>query len=302
MFRCILAEFVSLGGGHALSGGVRRAAAWMAAVVVCVVLALWTPWAVIAMVVVRLASIVEAGRRGRRGPVGGQWHWKPMVLFIVVSFGFLLATRVAVLEAFKTPSASMAPTLVVGDFVITDKLSLRWRAPSRGEVVVYRVGGIDFIGRVVAVGGDEIAVRGGALVIDGKNVPQRPAGMLEYDAGEGWTHERALAFDEELDGHHYRVLWLESPEPQPMFDFPREDRDEGCDVTADAPDPRMVGVDLAPGRSPATCVVPAGTVFILGDNRGNSNDSRHRGAFPVSSVRARVVGIWRPLDRIGAIE
>src|SRR5689334_24693785 len=163
MFRCIVAEIFSLGGGHALSGSVPRAAAWTAAVVVSVLLALWTPWAVWLCVLIRLASIVEAGRRGRRGPVDGKWHWKPMVVFLVLSYGFLGVARATVIEAFNIPSAGMSPTLAQDDKVISDKLSLRWRAPSRGEVVVYRVGSRDYIGRIVAVGGDEIAVHSGEI-------------------------------------------------------------------------------------------------------------------------------------------
>lgn len=303
MFRCVLAEIFSLGGGHALSGGLTRAVAWMAAVVVAVALCLWTPWAVLLVAIVRVASIVEAGRHGKRGPAGGRWQWKLMFAFLFISYGFLAVTRVTALEAFKIPSEGMAPTLQIGDYVIGNKLSLYGSEPARGEVVVYRVDGVDFIGRVVAVGGDDVAVRGGALYLNGAAVPQRPIGDIEYVTADETlrrvTTMKAPAAVEELGGHRYRVL----PGEGGYTDFPSEE--SGCRSSSVAP--RFLGAALEPGRDASSCRVPKGTVFILGDNRGSSHDSRFRGAFPAASVRARVVGVWMSrhggwFSRVGAIE
>ncbi|HUQ01920.1 MAG TPA: signal peptidase I [Kofleriaceae bacterium] len=306
MFRCILAELFSLGGGHALSGSVERAAAAMAAVVASVLLCLWTPWAVWLVIAVRLASIVEAGRRGRRGPIDGRWRWGAMFAFVAMSYGFLAVARMTVVEAFKIPSEGMAPTLAVGDHVTSNKLTLLWSAPARGEVVVYRMGGRDYVGRIVAVGGDEIAVRRGALRLNGRDVPQRDVGEIEYVTSDEvlrrTTRVRGRGAQEELGGHRYRVL----PGESAIFDFPSEH--DGC-ATA-VPEGAMAGhagASLEPGKDAGSCRVPQGTLFIVGDNRGNSNDSRFRGAFPVSSVRARVVGVWLSkhggsFARVGAID
>lgn len=292
MFRCVLAEIFSLGGGHALSGGLTRAVAWTAAVVVSVVLCLWIPLAAWLCAAVRLASIVEAGRHGRRGPVGGRWHWKPMLVFVVLSYGFLGATRTMALEAFKIPSSAMSPTFVPGDLVMGDKISLRWREPSRGEVVVFRAGPVDFIGRIVAVGGDEVAVRGGVVHLNGTTTQLRLVGEGEYivaddEVGKSVIRERTTAVIETIGGHEYRVL-LTSGIADPSRDFPSEEH--GCAVDARTRGEELT-VPLEPGRDASSCRLPAGTLFILGDNRGNSYDSRARGAVPVSAVRARVVGI-----------
>jgi signal peptidase I len=303
MFRCVVAELFSLGGGHALSGALTRAFAWTAAVVVTVVLCLFTPLAVWLCVGVRLASIVEAGRRGRRGPAGGRWHWKPMLAFVVVSFGFLAVTRETALEAFKIPSAAMSPTLQIGDYVVGDKLSLKWKAPARGEVVVYEVDGVAFVGRVVGIGGDEVAVRSDVVYLNGAAVPQRPFGEVSYfqadESGETPTIEKASAVWEELGGHRYRVITGGGAQSN----FPHEEG--GCQLAGGPPD--FGSVALQPGPDETSCRVPAGTVFIVRDFRSNSIDSRHRGAIPVTSVRARVVGVWMSknggmFSRVGATD
>ena len=76
-------------------------------------------------------------------------------------------------------SPSMEPTLEVGDRFVLDKLSLRWRPPERGEVVCFRAPPplsreygekACFVKRVVAVGGDKVQVRRGALYVNGARV------------------------------------------------------------------------------------------------------------------------------------
>jgi signal peptidase I len=93
-----------------------------------------------------------------------------LVSFVLV-FGFV---RPFVIEAFWIPSASMVPTLKYGDRVLVNKFIYRFTEPERGDVIVFKsVEGDDedLIKRVVGVPGDEIAVRGGKLFVNGE--PQK---------------------------------------------------------------------------------------------------------------------------------
>jgi signal peptidase I len=93
-----------------------------------------------------------------------------LVSFVLV-FGFV---RPFVIEAFWIPSASMVPTLKYGDRVLVNKFIYRFTEPERGDVIVFKSvegDGQDLIKRVVGVPGDEIAVRGGKLFVNGE--PQK---------------------------------------------------------------------------------------------------------------------------------
>jgi len=158
-----------------------------------------------------------------------------LAALLTVVLGVLLVARLAVAEPFAIPSESMSPTLTRGDHVLVDKLAYGGgggAAPRRGDLVVFHAprSGEIMLKRVVALGGDTVALEDGALVVNG---------------------ERQI---------------------EPYTD-------------PDAID----SVYFGPAR-----VAPR-SVFVLGDNRADSTDSRAFGFVPntdlIGRARARV---WPP--------
>ncbi len=121
---------------------------------------------------------------------------------IITALAIALTLRAFVVEAFKIPSASMIPTMQIGDFIFVNKLiyGLRMpftdakvfdvRSPRRGEVVVFRqpcTDDTDFIKRVVALPGDTVEVRCNRLYVNGQHVVETLAeakhDFLDYKSG-----------------------------------------------------------------------------------------------------------------------
>ncbi|MGH7318761.1 MAG: signal peptidase I [Candidatus Rokuibacteriota bacterium] len=81
---------------------------------------------------------------------------------ILIAVLLALLIRTFVVQAFKIPSGSMIPTLLVGDHILVNKFIYRFRDPARGDVVVFKYPveeHRDFIKRVIAVGGEEIYIK-----------------------------------------------------------------------------------------------------------------------------------------------
>lgn len=316
MIRCAIAEFFFPGCGYALLGNWRLMFASYSAFVASVLLALFTPWGMWLALLVRLVALVDAGRRGRPGPPAGGWQWKPMLGVAVMAFGTSLVTRMAVLEAFRIPSVSMAPTLALDDMIEVDKLSIHWRGPERGEIVAFElIPGRTYVKRVVAVAGDEVAVRNGTLFVNGKAAERRRIGPTRYrnrDESSGREmFDDAIEYEERHAGRVYRVYG--SPhEPDPaddmpsMHDYPRRELGgAACSVDEDGHGRETRTLSLIPTTD--ACKVPPGAIFLMGDNRDNSNDSRVWGALPADRVFGRIVGIWmggegQRFARIGGVE
>ena len=178
--------------------------------------------------------------------------------------------RVALFEAFEIEGPSMEPTLLNGDRVVvakfiyglflpfTNAAVLSWGEPNPGDVVIVRSprDNVDIVKRVIGLPGDVIELRDGVIHRNGKAVPRSEKGPCQ-------DHPEQSPFGcewvEEVVGEHtYRI---------------------SRDVDS-----------LRTTRPPVT--VEAGHIYVLGDHRDRSNDSRALGTIPISRVKGKVLSIY----------
>jgi signal peptidase I len=218
-------------------------------------------------------------------------------LFPVIVAVFVL--RSFLFEPFKIPSGSMVPTLVIGDLILVNKFTYGLRlpvlhtrltegnAPQRGDVMVFRFPpkpSLDYIKRVVAVPGDEVAYLNKRLTINGQAVSKVP--LPEYFDPD--TMRYFKQFEEDLGGKKHRILNddMRATFVEGTWDFPFR---ENCRYSVEG----------------VVCKVPAGHYFMMGDNRDNSEDSRYWGFVPERNIVGKAFFIWLnfgSLGRIGSFE
>ncbi len=113
---------------------------------------------------------------------------------------FLIAALIAIvirsfiLGPYKIPTGSMRPTLLEGDRIFVDKVTYRFRPPERGEIIVFKYPADpkkDFVKRLIAFGGEEVEIKGGAVYIDGKSLDQLvDAPTYYYSNRNDWEYGR----------------------------------------------------------------------------------------------------------------
>ena len=212
-----------------------------------------------------------------------EWRESFQSIFIAVLFALML--RSFVVEAFKIPSGSMIPTLSIGDQIFVNKYLYGVRVPftsirlvefsdaKRGEVIVFICPvepHQDYIKRVIGLPGDEILLRNNHLQINGTPIKRRHIGAREYNDrdlnSDQWSTETAEAYEETIDGTTFTVLQ----------------------------DPARGGTgNFGP------FIVPEGHVFVMGDNRDHSYDSRMWGTVPTESILGRSLFVWWSWGRDG---
>lgn len=221
-----------------------------------------------------LATLVDRHLDEYRKPA-----WRESVESIGTAVLIALLLRAFMFEAFKIPSGSMIPTLAIGDQIFVNKYIYGFRIPftsirlvefadpKRGEVIVFRYPGNphqDYIKRIVAVEGDEIELRRGVLYVNGEAVGRRfvaQESFWDYDEkADRWHAFRADVYEETVGEHIYRVL----QDPGGAFG----------------------------SRNKAAQIVPQGHVFVMGDNRDQSYDSRVWGPLPKSNILGRSLFVW----------
>jgi len=120
-----------------------------------------------------LQPSVKFKKIGPRKPP--QALWKSYVQACVIAFFIALIVRAFVFQAYRIPTGSMEDTVLAGDFVMVNKYTYRGESnPAIGDVIVFAYPlnpDRDFVKRVIALGGQEVAVRDKQLYVDGVEVP-----------------------------------------------------------------------------------------------------------------------------------
>jgi signal peptidase I len=259
----LFASIALPGAGHAIVGHANRATAWVAAFfVVMVASAFAARWWLGALVVgFAVASLlyvtccIDAYRvaaiRGHPSVVA----WVVLGLAAFVSFLVLpilvpIVIRIGALEAFKTPQAAMCPSIAVGDHFFVDKTAYRFASPKRGDIVVYEGPGVHPPADFVH---RVVAAAGDEVRIDQGALTVNGKAPATTATGRN-DCDGMRVFEEDLGTRHPIAL-----------------------------DPDAVHSDFR-------MRVPPDTVFVMGDNRDNAHDSRHKGAVPLDHIRGR---LWR---------
>jgi signal peptidase I len=239
----------------------------------------------------------HAAKQRAEGAPDPWWVEYGASFFPVIVAVFLL--RSFLVEPFKIPSGSMLPTLLVGDFILVNKYTYGLRLPvinkkivdlndpQRGDVVVFRYPpdpSLDYIKRVVGVPGDTVEYRNKQLSINGQLLPQvRKEDYLDTDRlfyTPRFTETGGTV-------RHDILVEADAPNfiPRPgSFKY-----QENCQYNSQG----------------FQCVVPAGHLFVMGDNRDNSQDSRFWGFVPDENLVGKAFFIWfnfSNLKRIGSFE
>ena len=212
------------------------------------------------------------------------------VLEFAAVIAVVIAAKTAIAEPFYVPSGSMEPTLLIGDELLATKFSYGYGTaslpsfidlptshrifasmPHRGDVVVFRWPGDrtqTWVKRVIGLPGDRIAMRDGEVWINGQPAKLTPDGTGNVESESG-ALTPAKKFVETLPGGRQHLIY------KMLSDGPLDNLPE---VT-----------------------VPPGHLFVMGDNRDNSADSRVPvreggvGLLPVQNLVGRVdalVGSW----------
>lgn len=173
---------------------------------------------------------------------------------LIIALILALFIRTFIVQAYKIPSGSMVPTLLIGDYLLVNKLAYGiknpftddffylWRLPERKEIVVFTYPidkKLDFIKRVIGLPGDTVEIINKKVYVNGK--------LLEEP-----------------------YVQLDSNDTYPK--------------------------NLSPRDNFGPIVVPPGYIFVLGDNRDHSYDSRFWGFVPIKFLKGKALIIYFSWD------
>ena len=189
---------------------------------------------------------------------------------------FVLILRSFVFEPFKVPTASLAPTVLPGDFILSNKFVYGLRLPvwgnkilplglpKNGDITIFRTP-VDnktwMVKRVIGIPGDKIDYVNRKLTVNG--IPAKYQFVeTSTDTNDGREHVNVDVVEEEIFGIKHQIFQRKNSQDQEFH-----------------------------------ITVPQGHYFMMGDNRENSDDSRYWGFVPEFNLEGKAVLIWLSWDQ-----
>jgi signal peptidase I len=200
-------------------------------------------------------------------------------ILILLAFGIAILIKTFLVQAFFIPSGSMNPTLQQGDRVLVEKVGYAFGGPGRGDVVVFET---------TTFGGNK--KKSLPWYEDARAFIRELLGLPTGNEEDYIKRVVAIGGDEISYSGKPRVMLINGEEvPQPFIK-------DGVDNSS----PELTGsdckrLDMDRSDNGDGCRVPAGMVFVMGDNRGNSEDSRVLGPVDEDKIVGRaILLIWPP--------
>jgi len=186
-----------------------------------------------------------------------------LIVIVVVALGLALAIQAFLIKPYRIPSESMVPTLEIGQRVLVDRVSYRFSDPDRGDIVVFKPpeGQPSTCG--VERPSDQPCPKGTPAKSD-TNFIKRVVG---------------------LPGDHLKVI-----EGSVYINGKRQDESFA-----------HLDAECATCNLPREITIPKGNYYMMGDNRGESADSREWGPVPKKWIIGKAFMTYWPPNRIGLL-
>jgi len=193
-----------------------------------------------------------------------------LVVIVAVALGMALAIQAFLIKPYRIPSESMVPTLQIGQRVLVNRVGMHFGNPDVGDILV-------------------LHPPSGAESSSGDQCGEQPKSGAACD--QPTPKKASVNFIKRVVGtpgdtiavRNGRVIRNGKPTKEPFInDTCRNDAGAGCNF-----------------RSPIT--VPPGHYFMMGDNRGESDDSRFWGPVPTSWIIGKAFATYWPVKRIGSL-
>lgn len=202
-------------------------------------------------------------------------HWTRETTFVIVmALALSVLLRTFVFQAFYVPSSSMEQTLLINDRIIASKLSYKFGDIHRGDVIVFQDPG-GWLPEPLPETGFRAKL----------NAVLKFVGVLPQNSGKDLV-KRVIG----VPGDHIKCCSA-----------------MGQLIINDVPVNETAYAQPGTDSIPFELTVPAGRVFVMGDNRDHSSDSRshmdvQKGTVPIANIVGQVVALIWPVDRFGKVD